>query len=360
MTVRSLFWILLLAIAVTFLSPPATRAEQPTRELESQLSELQSRVRQAESNQRFVMQGREGWLFFVPEVRSILAGRFWGEDAVVVSRATRPEHADPLPAIVDFHQQLRKAGIDLLVVPVPAKAAVVPEMLLENGDSIPKGWRMDAGHAEFLCELTRAGVPVVDLAPLLRKAGENTQRTELPVYCRTDSHWSGVGVQIAADEIARHVKSLDWYDSQGDQNWNLQMQTIEIQGDLTKMLDVTNQKSEPVEIVLVRDQQGHPIPTSKESEILLLGDSHTLVFHDPSLFALGAGLPDHLAFKLGRPVDLIGVRGSGATAARITLARQKGGLQGKRLVVWCFAAREFTEAADGWRKLPIPGFDPKS
>jgi hypothetical protein len=354
MTVRILHFIMPLAVAMIGLMAAACQAEQTSLALEEQLKNLERRVNEAESNRQFVLQGSQGWLFFAPEIRSLLAGRFWGDPAASVSRSIRPEQADPLPVILDFQRQLSDAGIDLLVVPVPAKAAVVSERLLEDGVSVPQGWRLDASHAEFLSVLAQEGVQVIDLAQTMREVSETEGVT---VYCLTDTHWSGLGVQVAAGAIAQYVRASGWYDSPGDQNWNLQAKSIEIQGDLTKMLDATNQQSESVEIVLVRDQQGQPIPTSKQSEILLLGDSHTLVFHDPSLFALGAGLPDHLAYELGGPVDLIGVRGSGATAARITLARQKGRLRGKKLVIWCFAAREFTEATDGWRKLPLPSFD---
>jgi alginate O-acetyltransferase complex protein AlgJ len=84
-----------------------------------------------------------------------------------------------------------------------------------------------------------------------------------------------------------------------------------------------------------------------------MGDSHTLIFHDPLLFARGAGLPDHLALRLGLAVDLVGVRGSGATSTRIELLRRKDNLEGKKLVIWCFSFREFTESTTGWRKVPV-------
>ena len=72
-----------------------------------------------------------------------------------------------------------------------------------------------------------------------------------------------------------------------------------------------------------------------------------------TLFARGAGLPDHLVRRLGFPVDLIGVRGSGSTTTRIELLRRKDNLQGKQLVIWCFSFREFTESETGWRKVPV-------
>ncbi|HUU68982.1 MAG TPA: hypothetical protein VM186_05630, partial [Planctomycetota bacterium] len=52
-----------------------------------------------------VVQGKDGWLFFAGELRHIGAGRFWGENAAAVSKATKPEDADPLPAILDFKAQ---------------------------------------------------------------------------------------------------------------------------------------------------------------------------------------------------------------------------------------------------------------
>ena len=64
----------------------------------------------------------------------------------------------------------------------------------------------------------------------------------------------------------------------------------------------------------------------------------------------------HHKIELGMPVDLIGVRGSGATPARMNLMRKIKSddkyLAGKKLIVWGFAAREFTES-QGWRKVPV-------
>lgn len=57
-------------------------------------------------------------------------------------------------------------------------------------------------------------------------------------------------------------------------------------------------------------------------------------------------------------VDLVAVQGSGETPARANLMRRArsdpGNLSGKRLVIWCFAAREFTESS-GWQKVPMTG-----
>jgi hypothetical protein len=322
------------------------------------LSELRRRVTHAESTAQYVLHGKEGWLFFLPEVRSMVVGPFWGESAVIASRSHRPEYADPLPAIVDFHRQLWDSGINLLVVPVPGKAAVYPEFLLDAMDTDPtldSDWMLDANHTAFLKLLSHSGVQVLDLTTIFRRL---KQSERFPSYCLTDTHWSGEGIQAAARAIADQLRLLNWNSTPADEQWSTETRRVAIEGDLSLMLPALQRTEELVEVAFVRNSQDQPVAITPTAEILLLGDSHTLVFHDPSLFALGAGLPDHLTRELGQPIDLIGVRGSGSHSARISLLRQKERLNGKKLVIWCFAAREFTEATDGWRKLPLPAKEP--
>jgi len=71
------------------------------------------------------------------------------------------------------------------------------------------------------------------------------------------------------------------------------------------------------------------------------------------MHAEGAGLPELLSYELGVNVDLVGVRGSGATPARVELVRRRDNLKGKKMVIWCFTVREYTESQTGWQKLPV-------
>ena len=66
------------------------------------------------------MAGLDGWLYLKSELRFCSQGGFWGGPA---------DGDDPLPAILDFAEQLRSRGVELWLVPVPAKAAVYPEGL---------------------------------------------------------------------------------------------------------------------------------------------------------------------------------------------------------------------------------------
>lgn len=55
------------------------------------LAVLRTKVSEAEKGNRSAIAGRDGWLFFVPELRSLAVGPFWGEHAKQVSRSSKPE-----------------------------------------------------------------------------------------------------------------------------------------------------------------------------------------------------------------------------------------------------------------------------
>ena len=319
------------------------------------LADLAARAREAEDAGRSAIAGEDGWLFFVPELRALSVGPFWGDHATEVSRSSNPEYADPLAAIVDFNDQLRGAGIELLIVPVPAKAVVYPEKVSAHAE-VPAAdgpSRIDGDHQEFYRLLRERGVAVLDLAPRFLEARHEAGR---PLYCKTDTHWSGLAVDLAARAVAERVRDRPWLEGVTGRRYETETREVEITGDLATMLDDDSPARENLPLTFVGTRRGgalEPVEPDRESPVLLIGDSHTLVFHDPALFAQGAGLPDHLALQLGLPVDLIGIRGSGATTTRIELLRRRDNLKGKKLVVWCFSCREFTESVTGWRKVPV-------
>lgn len=288
-------------------------------------------AKQAAAGESMTVTGSDGWLFLRNELRHVGVGPFWGEAAAKVSRALSPDKADPLPAIVDFHEQMKKLGIELLVVPVPCKALIYPEHL--GG---PAQGRLDTVHQEFYQLLAGKGVKVLDLA-------EAFLRVKTNLYCKTDTHWSPYACEVTAglirDRLALPGKP-------GVFKTRSEKRTIT--GDLAE--------GKGTEELPARVVEGAPTE-DKASAIVLLGDSHTLVFHaGAELHGTGAGLADQLAAELGVPVDVVGVRGSGATPARVNLLRRAKAdpkyLPGKKAIIWCFAAREFTES-QGWSKVPF-------
>ena len=315
-------------------------------------SQLAATVQNLEKQNAAAGAGEEGWLFFAGELRLLSRGQFWGEEAVKVSRARNPELANPIPAILDFQQQLKAQGIELVLVPVPPKASIYPEKIvpgfdLRSDDPAPV-------LRQFYEELRAAGVDVLNLSPLLI---QNREHQRGPVFCKTDSHWSGIGCVLAAQAIAEHVRrklTAPPARKEYAANWK----EVQITGDLAGLLppDARKPGAEKIAVQSVSEKgTGAAVEPDPNSPLLLLGDSHTLVYRD--FLAERAGLADQLALELGFAPDLIGTRGSGATPVRINLYRRSlkdpGYLAKKKVVVWCFAAREFTEATEGWAKAPV-------
>jgi alginate O-acetyltransferase complex protein AlgJ len=305
--------------------------------------------------------GRDGWMFLAQELRHVAAGKFWGEEAKAVTQATRGDYADPLPAILAFHRDLKALGVELIFLPVPPKAFVYPDKVgpvgeAEEQDAFPP--RLDPVHRRFYELLRKEGVQVLDLTGdfiALRGTGEP------PPYCRQDTHWSGQGVVMAARRIKELLGEPDWLRDAGKLDGIVtEWRDGTIRGDLWNDLDDPSIEQERVRLRFVGRRSGQdltPVGSDRESPVILLGDSHTLVFHvGQELHAQGAGLADQLVAELGVPVDVIGVRGSGATQSRISLYRRSRGqasyFADKKAVVWCLAAREFTEST-GWREVPV-------
>ncbi len=298
-----------------------------------------------------VVKGTDGWFFLKEELVHVGSGKFWGEEAAAVSRTSKKQFADPLPAILEYNKLLSERGIDLYFMPVPPKALVYPDKLgagIDGDGSIEQV----AMYEEFYTLLRAGGVKVVDLLPVLL-----AKKKESDLYCKTDTHFSADGIALFADAAAAAIKKADWYSGVAKKEYLQSAKTLGIHGDLAEMAGLKD-LNEPIELSFVTVKEtGKQEVSDPGSPVILLGDSHTLVFSaGGDLHAKGAGLFDHLSADLGFPVDLLGVRGSGVTPARIKLyqrAKKDGDyLKGKKAVIWCFTARDFT-GSGGWREIPV-------
>ncbi len=297
-----------------------------------------------------VATGEDGWMFFKDELRHLAAGRFWGDAAVAASGAKDTSSADPLPAIEEYSKLLAARGITLYLMPVPPKAMIYPDKL---ANTLTKTASADelALYREFYRQLETRGVKNIDLLPALL---ENRDKETL--YCRTDTHFSGAGLALFAKAAGEVLKKEDWYGAVGKTSYSTSKFTVKIKGDLNQMAGGTGPEEEVSLAVVTGKEDGKPVEPNMKSPVIVLGDSHTLVFQaGGDLYAKGAGLIDHLTAELGFAVDLLGVRGSGVTPARIKLfqrAKQDASyLEGKKALIWCFTAREFS--GGGWKKIPV-------
>ena len=195
---------------------------------------------------------------------------------------------------------------------------------------------------------------VLALAPLFLEYRVNEKGA---VFCKTDTHWSGIGCVLAAQAIAQRIRTK-LTEPPPRNDYASEWINISIEGDLGGLLsaDIPKPGPENIRVRSVTDKAtGSSIAPDSNSPVLILGDSFTLVFHD--FYSQNAGLIDQLALELGFAPDVIGTRGSGATPVRISLFRRSSKdpnyLAKKKIIIWCFASREFTEATQGWQKLPV-------
>jgi hypothetical protein len=306
----------------------------------------QLRQRVVASRHQGLLRGSSGWLFLGDEARLLLADCFWGEAAQRVSSVVDPSLRDPLPAILEFHRQLAARGIELLVVPVPSKLAIYPELYLGLAlGSSPE--RLDEGLHRFLAILEQNDVLTLDLAPSFLAAREPDPDS---LYLPTDSHWSPRGVALAAESI---VETLTSRTALARLGWQSREPRISVlvgtsQGDIVSNLPRRHTEVETVHFRRVGDGGFVPLLESRaEARLLLIGDSHLLVYASEQ-----SSLQDHLEGRLGESVDQLAVQAGGPTAARERIARDAGRLRGKQVVIWILAARSFVSGL-GWKSVPL-------
>lgn len=297
-----------------------------------------------------IVKGLDGWLFLKEELQHVRSGKFWGPEAELVSRTKNKKYADPLPEIVAYDKLLKEKGITLYLMPVPPKVLVYPEKL---DPELTGGVAEDVAlYQEFLQLLEESGVRSINLLPILLEKKDKAQ-----LYCKTDSHYSGEGLLLFADAAAEVIKKEAWYQDVPKTAYQSKEQKISIHGDLLQMSGEESGGEELILNLVNGKESGEPVKDDRKSPVILLGDSHTLVFSaGGDLHAKGAGLFDHLSAQLGFGVDLLGVRGSGVTPARIKLYQRSKTdaeyLKGKKVLIWCFTARDFT-GIGGFKKIPV-------
>lgn len=301
-----------------------------------------------------VYPGRDHWLFYRADVDHVTGPAFLDRLRLKRRRQTAGVQPDPVKAIVDFRNQLASRGIDLIVVPVPVKPAIEPEMF--SAAAPANSALHNSSFGEFIARLSSQKVDVFDPTPLIinRKITDG-----IPVYLETDTHWRPQTMALVAAALAKRIGPGT--DSPGE----IVLSPIIGHGDIAAMLKLpSTEEIYPGEDVTIGQVfTGNTLwRPSKEAEILLLGDSFSNVF---SIEAMGwgesAGFAEHLSLALHRPIDCILRNSDGAFATReilsTELARGQDRLAGKKIVIWEFATRELSFG--NWKLLDLKLGQPK-
>ena len=299
-----------------------------------------------------VYPGREGWVFYRPDVehvtgRGFLDPRELRRRIAAAPEWTDPPEPDPRPAIIQFKSDLANRGIALIVVPVTLKPSVHPEKLTrryDEGSALPQ----NPSFTAFIEDLRREGVLVFDPG-----SGLARERPAGAQYLATDTHWRPEAVESTADELGRMLSGVA-LPSMTAPGYRIERVEVRNLGDAARMLDLPETASFfPVETVWLRrvlNPDGTPWRSDRAADVLLLGDSFTNIYSLESMgWGTSAGLAEQLSYVLGRPIDRLVQNDEGAFATRAMLQRDASRLNGKRVVIYQFAARELSFG--DWRMI---------
>ncbi len=360
-------WLSQLQGRVSGLLPP----EEHLREFEKLLEQssfYEQRLRPFFQYARYVAVGELGekatkglgsWYFFTPGVR-YLTERYFDDLAA-------EEHHDPVEVIVDFRDQLRARGIQLLVIPIPGKASVYPDRLV--AEAAPR-LEVSAHTTRFRERLNKHGVEVFNLHQVFLEArgrpGEGgTPQAQakgegVPLYMKTDTHWTGDGARLAAAAVAEQIKRKPWFTQlERKQLYKRRRVALERRGDVLRMTQIPRQEElfspEPTRCFQVSRIEGGTLFEEPErpdqAPILVLGDSFSRVFQTDEPQA--AGWIANLAFELQQPIASIVNDGGASTLVRQELARAPELLKGKHLVIWAFIERDLRFGLLGWQQIKL-------
>jgi alginate O-acetyltransferase complex protein AlgJ len=299
--------------------------------------------------------GRDGWLFYRPDVDYITGQRFLDpaqleRRGAAASEWVTPPRPDPREALIRFHRDLQAREIRLIVMPTPVKPGVHPEMLV-SGAGVT-GVLQNSSFPEFLADLSRAGLLVFD--PGARLAAG---RSANPQYLKTDTHWLPETMEMVAELLGTFIEAHVPLPAGIDPAYRLERIEVRNTGDTARMLDLPEKDPLfPPETVWLRRilrPDGSPWRASRTADVLLLGDSFSNIYSLESMgWGTSAGFAEQVSYVLRRPVDRLVQNDEGAFATRAMVQREPHRLDGKRLVLYQFSAREL--AFGDWQVFPLP------
>ena len=284
--------------------------------------------------------GRDGWLFYRPDV-----------DALAFP--SRPAGA-AAAGLAAWAADLAERGVRLVFVPLPGKAAIHPEQLARGGDfagplrpaalenfaaDVAAAWQHEAAARGL--EAKEAPLVFDPAALLWARKGGGAQ------FLRTDSHWTPEAMGAVAEELATVVAAAAGLTL--PLSSALPGPLVTGIGDTAKMLDLPADSplraGETVGIAPVTADSGGPWQPDRAAPVLVAGDSYTNIFSAADLgWGESAGLAEQLSHRLGFAVDRLSRNDAGALEARRMVTaeagRRPGWLEGKKVLVWPLAMRE--------------------
>ncbi|MFM8656954.1 MAG: alginate O-acetyltransferase AlgX-related protein, partial [Chthoniobacterales bacterium] len=178
-------------------------------------------------------------------------------------------------------------------------------------------------------------------------------------FLKTDSHWTPEAMATIADSVQKEILAAGI--TVDREELVVEEKEVSSVGDTALMLELPVssplRKSQSVTIEQIKMRDGNPWLANPASPVLVLGDSYSNIYSADGLgWGGNAGFAEQLSLRLSHRVDKLARNDAGAKSARQMLlaeaAKGPGWLDGKKLVVWVMAAREFVRG--DWSAVALP------
>lgn len=250
--------------------------------------------------------GKSNWLFYRPAFFTLI----------------KPWPKKNVETIILMNNKLLRDGIRLLVVPVPDKNEVYPELAELGNPRIISNQR-----TRFIQQLSKSGVAVVDLLPVFKSAEKSKY-----LYFKQDSHWNMNGLALAAKEISTRLSLLA-----PSLSHSLILNTLDTNIPCNNDLWTLLHKSDTLNIndectwKQVVDQEGIPFESDAGAPVWVFGDS--FIHIGSSVHAnLFAQIARNSGFKTRNCFSFLAFE----QAPSILFAYLKNAKQNPRIIVWVF------------------------
>lgn len=235
----------------------------------------------AQAQPTLAVAGKNGWLF-----------PLWDR----VERVDTTTLRQVVQVIAEATGVLRQARIDVAFCIIPSKARLYRQYL---PDSVKPSAEASQRYTVPAGELRRAGAVVPDIDARFREVLQ--REPNRPLYFRSDTHWTPLGAEIAAVEVARLVKEslrLPQSPRAGMRLGNYRTMTLAL-GDLVRYVPQAQRKSYGPEESPIRE-----VLAPEGSSALIDDDVSDVQIVGSSNVSPRFGFQPVLSNQLGRPVGL--------------------------------------------------------
>ena len=215
-------------------------------------------------------------------------------------------------------------------MPTPLKPGVHPEMLARRYADAT-GVLQNPSYRAFVDDLRRDGVLVFDPSEALAAA-----RRSGPQYLATDTHWRPEAMEAVAELLGGFIAAHVRLPATADPGYRIERLEVRNTGDVARMLDLPDDRPlfppEAVWLRRVLQPDGSPWRSSRDADVLVLGDSFSNIYSLESMgWGTSAGFAEQLSYTLAaagrspRPERRGRVRHARHAAAGSRSARRKAG-----------------------------------